>query len=504
VKTLFVCGTPRSGTTLLARIIGAHSKVVLGIERFKYHYAKDTLDPTHFAPDRYIDYRAEDTDHKPSLDLAIVRKKFDHAVLVGDKYPTLYRSMPYLAQRFQGSHFIFIIRNPYEVAMSWQARAENLEDSWSDGNDALASVAEWNAAIQAAISAAKAGIPVHFVNYGLLTNYRDASSVAEVEAIFRSLDLAIDEGVRAQYLREMRTSINRTEARRKPDHALMQEIARKLDTGMFQEFMQISDLNPVALLTTDPIEISSPLTLLKVRTNVERMFRGRRVAFQVSVENLSSLFPIRSRGRDRQVIQVAWTDAVSAEVVAQAPPILLRVDVPPNSTLEQEIRLTVPAEVSSAILILTLGDSPPTNRPPAACSKHAFNAEDLRDVARGRIELRSACVSFVAGERTSLNVCLHNQSKEAWPAKGSHPCRIIWRWTPPDTMKDTTRCEGRSALRSDLAPGQSVDLKIDVQAPDTAGEWTLEFSAGLAGMIYFDSCEAFVPSRSPVMIRPRD
>ncbi|WP_405196631.1 sulfotransferase [Zarconia navalis] len=40
-KFLFVCGCPRSGTTAIAKLLNYHSKVILGMERYKYQIRKN-------------------------------------------------------------------------------------------------------------------------------------------------------------------------------------------------------------------------------------------------------------------------------------------------------------------------------------------------------------------------------------------------------------------------------------------------------------------------------
>ena len=51
---LFMCGTPRSGTSFMASIVGAHPDIVLGVERYGKRYADRSLAPAHFERDRFF------------------------------------------------------------------------------------------------------------------------------------------------------------------------------------------------------------------------------------------------------------------------------------------------------------------------------------------------------------------------------------------------------------------------------------------------------------------
>ena len=69
-KYLFICGTPRSGTSALVILIGAHSKLALGIERFKYYLNKPNrekwLGTYLFTKSRFFDFSDGATNVKPN------------------------------------------------------------------------------------------------------------------------------------------------------------------------------------------------------------------------------------------------------------------------------------------------------------------------------------------------------------------------------------------------------------------------------------------------------
>ena len=152
---LFVCGTPRSGTTAMARTLNYHPDIVLGVERFKLRYSDGEYDDAGyrglFSKDRFFAFSAEDTN--VSADMAFARKyelskaKYDSAIYVGDKSPRLYERLRFLRRTFLACRVVFMLRDPFHVARSWQIRATDPNDQWQRCNDYHAAVDEWNASI---------------------------------------------------------------------------------------------------------------------------------------------------------------------------------------------------------------------------------------------------------------------------------------------------------------------------------------------------------------------
>lgn len=147
VSYLFVSGVQRSGTTALGQLLNAHPKIALGIERYKYVYARrfETVSPELFEEARFFDRRPEDTNISAGAEYRALRRKFRAVRFVGDKMPGLYRKFDALVPVFAGLTMVYIYRRPDFVAASWQARAENADDAWDRRNDYRAAVQHWNA-----------------------------------------------------------------------------------------------------------------------------------------------------------------------------------------------------------------------------------------------------------------------------------------------------------------------------------------------------------------------
>lgn len=172
-RYVFICGTPRSGTTFLAGIFGQHPFLVMGVERFKFHYSGRTLWPDLFQKERFFDLRPEDTSHREAIALPNVdemRRKFDRCMMVGDKYPNIVRHLGWISERFDGPVFLFVLRNPVHVARSWAVRAANKNDRWPEKNDFAAGIGYWRDTLTHVVNARRAGLNVVLADYDLLVN----------------------------------------------------------------------------------------------------------------------------------------------------------------------------------------------------------------------------------------------------------------------------------------------------------------------------------------------
>lgn len=193
-KQIFVCGTGRSGTTALARLLNTHPDIVVGIERYKSRLmtARPSDDLTElFSKERFFDVTPGDTniDLKRSYlnDTAKAKRKYDSAKYVGDKVPNLYRRLEFLDQAFPECVVIYIVRDPVHVAASWERRATADDDAWPAENDFRQAVADWNDSIRLAIEARRVfGRRILYVSYDRVFGRRKWAVWRE---IMRNLEL---------------------------------------------------------------------------------------------------------------------------------------------------------------------------------------------------------------------------------------------------------------------------------------------------------------------------
>lgn len=156
-----MCGLGRSGTTALARVLAAHPRVVLGIERYKRLWPADRigeLGPAHFTRERFFDFSDDLTNLTPqssgvwAAHYARMAERFATARYVGDKITKL----PLLALHaaFPDARFVCIVREAAQTAYSWQARAEDEADlGWPGDHDAERAVRRWNKSLRLLLEA---------------------------------------------------------------------------------------------------------------------------------------------------------------------------------------------------------------------------------------------------------------------------------------------------------------------------------------------------------------
>lgn len=128
-----IMAVPRSGTTLLARIMNLHPDIVCGSERFHgSSFSPDHLSETGF---RTLDLeRLSAAEALAQLDEKAGRPK----LIFGEKFPRAYLHMRTTIPRFKkrGVRIKLIVpmRNADEVAQSWYQRAINpMDERWPAG-----------------------------------------------------------------------------------------------------------------------------------------------------------------------------------------------------------------------------------------------------------------------------------------------------------------------------------------------------------------------------------
>lgn len=185
---LFIVGCPRSGTTLLQHIMIAHPDVAIGLERYNLKVFAHKALRADFEKERFFAIEPGDTwynrldvfadEYKSILD------KFETAKYHGDKIPRGYQHYPYLMRIFKDTRFLFMIRDIYSVAASYEVRRA-AADTWSSEWDAKRSVEHWNESIASTLKFMNY-MPILPVNYEMLRSA--GSDAAEHIASFLEID----------------------------------------------------------------------------------------------------------------------------------------------------------------------------------------------------------------------------------------------------------------------------------------------------------------------------
>ena len=199
-RPLFVCGVPRSGTTAVTRLLNAHPKIGIGVERYRSRLTIG-LTPDLFERVRFFKYEeddgARDVFEKFAEEYARLKAKWNRCLYVGDKIPRLYRRFDPLYAAFPNATVVCITRDVLPVCASWQRRADDPNDrSWPPSNDALAAVREWNDGQRAILDQARQRPESFFV-----TRYEDifSGNAKTLRTLLARLQLDFPKGTSAAY-----------------------------------------------------------------------------------------------------------------------------------------------------------------------------------------------------------------------------------------------------------------------------------------------------------------
>jgi hypothetical protein len=168
-KYLFITGCPRSGTSALWRIITSHPKIMLGMERFSGQMVNHELSPELYREERFYNIMHGDTsvgDSHLYLPAPEMRHSvYKQIVYIGDKLPYLYLFLDTLAEKFSGAKVVFINRNIFDLATSYNARAEDSNDlSWNRDMRSEKAIRHWTDALTK-LQSIPSGVDLACVNY---------------------------------------------------------------------------------------------------------------------------------------------------------------------------------------------------------------------------------------------------------------------------------------------------------------------------------------------------
>ncbi|WP_019504323.1 sulfotransferase [Pleurocapsa sp. PCC 7319] len=163
-KYLFVIGNARSGTTALARLLNFSPEICLGIERYSLN---DDVSALSFERDFFFNPKSEGYLVRPHF-YKKINDKFDTVKYVGDKRPRFIKSWKNTFLNLPQAKIIYIFRNIYDVACSYNIRAsdaaQGIDRSWSRNRDFSQAVEDWNEGLQEIRNLARF-YEVYFVKY---------------------------------------------------------------------------------------------------------------------------------------------------------------------------------------------------------------------------------------------------------------------------------------------------------------------------------------------------
>lgn len=145
---LFVCGCPRSGTTALVRLLNSHESFAIGMERYKYYANQKNISKINkrsFKSDVFFNLKDNQTNINWKYFYDELIDKYQYGVkYLGDKYPHYYRFYNQINKNLGDVKWIFIVRDATSIAKSYNARAADPNDRWSQKADFRKAVDHWN------------------------------------------------------------------------------------------------------------------------------------------------------------------------------------------------------------------------------------------------------------------------------------------------------------------------------------------------------------------------
>lgn len=121
------------------------------------------------------------------------------------------------------------------------------------------------------------------------------------------------------------------------------------------------------------------------------------------------------------------------------------------------------------------------------------------DAMAASIEWKNPLREYVAGTRQTLNVSVENVSSTPWHFDDRRAMMLGNHWL--DTAGNMVRLDdGRAMLPNGVAPGQRIDLTIDVNIPPSAGRYILELDLVQEGVAWFGN-KGSATSRTEINVR---
>lgn len=191
----FVTGVPRSGTSALASLLTAHPDIAITHERFGMAVTLPDFGPDYLTAERARTFVEGDCLPEAfSLDTTqAALAKWETASVIGDKLPAVAHVVS-VAQRFGPAKVIAIVRDPFSIAQSYQARADNPEDPfWPGDMGYVAAVKDHNVAMTA-LEAARETLGERLL---VVCYERVFSPGADLSPIFRFLGVSPEAGAKA-------------------------------------------------------------------------------------------------------------------------------------------------------------------------------------------------------------------------------------------------------------------------------------------------------------------
>jgi hypothetical protein len=220
---VILTGTARGGANAIEAALNAHAFACIGTERYKYRFLRHkTYDPELFLKDRFFRFRKADTNQKPDRSPALeksyllMKAKWDTAQVIGDMVADLAPLQGDMMQANPSMRFVCVLRNLKDVALSWDARAQNNRSAWPSEKGFAQACEKWAAhqdILNTLIEDPELRARIFLLDFDRLTEQAEAQG----EALRGFLELGPDRNYAANLARHAR------HLSRQPSHRIPEE-----------------------------------------------------------------------------------------------------------------------------------------------------------------------------------------------------------------------------------------------------------------------------------------
>ncbi|MDG1532161.1 MAG: sulfotransferase [Paracoccaceae bacterium] len=159
-KFIFAGGNARSGTTALSQALNSHPDIFMLVEQNMKEMKNQTLNHDHFTKEA-MSLSESDLPRQFARYGDVAADRWDQAKYVGDKVPNFASSFDSLDETFPDAKMVFIVRNPFVVAASY----DRLQKAGQWQRDVAAAVRQWNKNVRLALKRKKEGKSLVVVPY---------------------------------------------------------------------------------------------------------------------------------------------------------------------------------------------------------------------------------------------------------------------------------------------------------------------------------------------------
>jgi len=217
-KYLFITGCPRSGTSALSLLFGSHPQVAMGVERFHHFVIPEfKMQRSLYEQKRFFDFRPGDShinlEKQPGIKRSYdkLKERYAQCKYFGDKVPYLYDHYKPLINEFNHNDelkLVVIVRNIFDVANSYQVRAENTQMKWQ--RDYQRAVQDWNRSMRYTLDLLEYFKELTIVEY---EDIYDSENIDNVRTMFESVGLEATNEVKEFYKMQLKQTARRDEKR---------------------------------------------------------------------------------------------------------------------------------------------------------------------------------------------------------------------------------------------------------------------------------------------------